>query len=447
MQKEFDLPITRFNRLFSHLTYFLFLKKVNRNIFGLVFDLYNLELNNLYKMFSITYSTFNLKGDNLQFYRDVASTTDAVLSHASFTLADYIDNYQQFILNNSIEQIRAKNEYLLELIILGVLWRNKGAYVQKSTRLATSSLHSLYAIRKANKQLKPSIDKIRGWLISSTLFGSSKSKLIFGVKSFKRLLSWLNATGEYAEEVKRLKGWLEFTKTMSENELLIFMAKVYAFAAFFESRSAKSLGIYTSDVSRFVEKAKKNYKGREDFALANRSEVEYHMNMVGAEILNRELRSNFISKKNKIVLLPTCMRGDWGGMCKATDNGLEKKCIGCNAKCNVGNVHKSMQPYGVDVCLIPHSSDFSKFLQRWKGNDDVALVGVACVPNLLMGGYEMIDLNIASQCIYLDFCGCKKHWDRKGIATTINIQQLKNLIDVSSKSNTLGVEQNRIKVA
>ncbi len=398
-------------------------------------------------MFSITYSTFNLKGDNLQFYRDVAATTDAVLSHASFTLADYIDNYQQFIQHKSIERVRAKNEYLLELIILGVLWRNKGTHVQKSNGLATSILHGLYEIRKANKQLKPSIDKIRGWLISSTLFGSSENRLGFSIKSYKRLLSWLNATGEYAEEVKRLRGWLEFAKTLSENERLIFIAKVYAFAAFFESRSAKNLGIYTSDVTRFVEKAAKNYKGREDYALATRSEVEYHMNMVGAEILNRELRSNFISKKTKIVLLPTCMRGDLGGMCKASDNGLEKKCVGCNAKCNVGKVQKSMQPYSVDVCLIPHSSDFSKFLKRWSGNDDVALVGVACVPNLLMGGYEMIDLNIASQCIYLDFCGCKKHWDRKGIATTINIQQLKNIIDTSSKTNTLGDEQNRVKVA
>jgi uncharacterized protein len=37
-------------------------------------------------------------------------------------------------------------------------------------------------------------------------------------------------------------------------------------------------------------------------------------------------------------------------------------------------------------------------------------------------------LNIASQCVFLDYCGCKKHWDNDGTPTTLNLQQLLDII-------------------
>jgi hypothetical protein len=302
----------------------------------------------------------------------------------------------------------------------------------------------LYFVRKRNSTLKPIIDKIRGYLISPFLFFQSKGLLKHDLKSFNRLLIWLDATGEYSEEVKRLKNWLLFAESMKNSDFVNFIDKTYSFSTFFEERCAQQLSDYTANVQRFVSKAKTVYRGREDYALAVRKEVEYHLNMVGAEILNRELRDRFVKVKQKVVLLPTCMRFDADRTCVALDNGYERKCVGCKSTCNVGKVFRSLFPYKVDIYLIPHSSDFSKFLQRWRGNDDVALVGVACVLNLLMGGYEMIDLDIASQCIYLDHCGCKKHWDDNGIATSINIEQLHNILDISKPKGSGEGKENQI---
>jgi uncharacterized protein len=55
-------------------------------------------------------------------------------------------------------------------------------------------------------------------------------------------------------------------------------------------------------------------------------------------------------------------------------------------------------------------------------------VGVTCILNLLTGGYEMKRLNIASQCVFLDYCGCKKHWDNDERPTTLNLQELIDVI-------------------
>lgn len=389
-------------------------------------------------MFSITYSTLNLKGDNLQFYRDVVRITDEIVLESTPLFEDYIAQYQRFVGKNGIENVRSRNEYLLELIMLGILWRGNESNVKKAPIYITKMLGWLYLVRKRNSTLKPMVDKIRGYLISPFLFYESERVLEHNLKSLNRLLIWLDATGEYSEEVKRLKGWFLFAESMSKADFGNFIDKAYNFSLLFEERCAKGLGDYTANVKRFISKAKVGYKGREDYALAVRKEVEYHLNMVGAEMLNRELRDRFVKSKQKIVLLPTCMRLDTDSTCLALDSGFERKCVGCNSKCNVGKVFKSLLPYRVDVYLIPHSSDFSKFLQRWKDDDDVALIGVACVPNLLMGGYEMIDLNIASQCIYLDHCGCKKHWDEKGVATSINIDQLHKILDTSSPKGVGG---------
>jgi hypothetical protein len=67
-------------------------------------------------------------------------------------------------------------------------------------------------------------------------------------------------------------------------------------------------------------------------------------------------------------------------------------------------------------------------LAHWANQKDTALVGVACVLNLLTGGYEMKRLNIQSQCVFLDYCSCKNHWDKKGVPTSMNINRLKQIL-------------------
>jgi len=51
-------------------------------------------------------------------------------------------------------------------------------------------------------------------------------------------------------------------------------------------------------------------------------------------------------------------------------------------------------------------------------------IGITCILNLLAGGYEIKRLNISVQCIFLDYCAYKKHSDKNGAATTLNIEQL-----------------------
>ena len=58
-------------------------------------------------------------------------------------------------------------------------------------------------------------------------------------------------------------------------------------------------------------------KYREDFLFCSRKEVEYHLNMVGAQIMNEAYRKEFLKTKEKGLLLPSCMRIKDEKNCKA----------------------------------------------------------------------------------------------------------------------------------
>jgi len=242
------------------------------------------------------------------------------------------------------------------------------------------------------------------------------------------LLEWLTATGEFTEEVTRLQQWIAFYITKTEAEISDTLRTVISFSAIFEKLGKEKVGKYTTNVSYFISNTLNEYTHREDYFLAGRKENEYFLNMFGAEIMNRQLRESFYNTSEKAVLLPTCMRTEPEGKCKAKSDGKELVCARCHKDCNIGMISTSLRDKGVTTYLIPHSSEFSRFLTKWKNNKETGLIGVACVLNLLRGGYEMKRLNIASQCVFLNYCGCKKHWDKDGVSTNVSINRLLQVI-------------------
>ena len=87
-----------------------------------------------------------------------------------------------------------------------------------------------------------------------------------------------------------------------------------------------------------------------------------------------------------------------------------------------------MRALGVKVYIVPHATGFSRWLTRWQREPHVGVAAVACMLNILPGGYEMRARGIASQCVPLDFPGCRKHWDRRGLSTAVNEDRLIQIV-------------------
>jgi len=377
----------------------------------------------------VTYSLGKYSDGSYNFYADLGSFTDSILKGLGAEIKSFVKDFCYFVDEEKIEALRSQNEYVVEFLMIGLYWNNYSGNALKTGRWSKWLLKVLYRQRKKFPKYKAQIDKVRGYL--AYLFLEKHAPVLsitFNRIEFSRLLNWLSATGEFNEEVLRLRNWMAFINIKDKSYSAALLETAVLFAEQFTARGNRMLGKYVQNLSSFHHNKLPEYKFREDYFFASRRENEYYLNMFAAEVINRGLKKGFTETHNKVLLLPTCMRYEPPTGCKARSDGKELVCSTCSAKCNIGKASSEMKKQGITTYLIPHSSDFSKFLVKWKDCTDTSLIGVACVLNLVTGGYEMKRLNISSQCVFLDYCGCKKHWDNEGFATSLDIEQLKKVV-------------------
>ncbi|NFA61984.1 DUF116 domain-containing protein [Clostridium sporogenes] len=374
----------------------------------------------------ITYTLCNKDKNSNRYYQDVSFFTDEVVSKIYNESNNWIYDFTKFILKNNIEKLRSNAEYLLELLMLGVLWR---CYVNKAILLKNTPKNILIKLSKLREKenMKKSSDFLRGILETLFLYKNSSYKVDYTLDNVKKLIQWLLATGEFKQEVKRLERWEKFLCNKSEDEIKNFLLLITNLGEWFEARSEEVLGIYTKNINEFHNSTYKKHKWKEDYIYRGRKRVEYHLNMVGADILNRAYREEFLKTKEKRLLLPACMRLNFNN-CKAckTKNGYV--CEKCTKFCKVNMYTKLGGKYNFEVYIIPHES--SAFVKEKIKKDYTGIIGVACVLNLISGGWKAKELGFIPQCVLLDYCGCKNHWHEKGIVTDINSDRLLYIIGI-----------------
>lgn len=376
-------------------------------------------------METITYNLkCNQKGSS-QFYHELSIFTDIILEEAKEKFILWIHAFESYISTNKIEKTRQQEEYILEILMLGTFWNQYNNRIHLGTRWSFHILKFLYHIRMTHQRIKPFIDRFRGWLMALILDRKGAQKKL-NVRNLGLLLEWMDCTNEFNDEVRRLQNWYNYLKQLNDRDVLQILEGITIYARQFENKCKRTFSNYTQQVYAFLSKKHGTYRYRENYFFTGRTEVEYHLNMVGAEILNRVLRAGFKNTKYKTVLLPTCMCA--GRPCKAIKDGTDITCVHCTKTCKVSDLTLELKKQGINTVLIPHSSKFSKWLHPYADQQETGLVGVACVLNLLKGGYEMTNLNIPSQCVFLDHCGCKKHWHHKGVITDLDSNQLLNHI-------------------
>lgn len=323
-------------------------------------------------------------------------------------------------------QSEMRNDMLLNILICACMWeqyRGKwGRFIAPKHKV----LNGLYRLRKKYPHLKPPADRVRGYLISKWLTSPVDVDMKMGRHTLHKLSLWLNATGDFREEsiaVKQLSDKLNIIPLDFHDH---FFGHMEAFAAWFKKMAKTELGNYTSNVQPFIKYNAHRYKGKENYFFCGSNELQYHLNMVGAAWMNKWLKPGFENARNKILLLPACMAS--GASCKAKKTDRALLCTHCTANCNVSVTAGQLEISGVKTLLIKHSSDFSEWLKPWANQQHTALIGTACVLNLLQGGFGMKRLGIPSQCVFLDYSACKKHWHKSGIPTKMDVAQAELLV-------------------
>lgn len=382
-------------------------------------------------MEDITYSLRCGSEDSESYYKASAAFADQVVSVTDDLLGPAANRFMLHIGENPGDS-GLKQEHGFELLVLGTLWQVYSGDASGLEMVPGKLLTGLSRLRKQGGALKPGIDFIRGIML--TLFLSpdlddNDFTIDPTPEQLDRLLDWLDATGEFNREVERLRIWQDYINTLARKDAVDLLATAITLAAWFEDSSLEALGCYTANVDTYLNEVRPGRYWREDVIFCGRRRVEYHLNMVGAEIMNRIYRKEFTATSKKAVILPACMRSRPETECRAVTDGGAMHCKSCSAGCIVSRLTLLGKQRGFKVIVIPHTSSLSSSkTEKPLLDNDTGVVGVACILNLISGGWMMRSMGVPVQCVLLDYCGCKNHWSREGIPTGINFKQLERVL-------------------
>jgi hypothetical protein len=329
----------------------------------------------------ITYTLRDSSGHSDRYYQEVAVFAKRVVGEAEIRMGDILIRFDQDRSCLGGDPPRLRPESTLDLLHLGVLWR---------------------------------------------IYGGGD----FSMNGLAQLIKFLTDSKRLEQHAGRLGPWAAFLAGLSAGERAALVEDVLSLGDWFERESQAELSRYTPNVDRFLSEVFPAYRGREDEVLCGRRRVEYHLCMVGTEILSRAYREAFLATHRKILIVPSCMKARPDGECQADPTPLGMRCAGCTADCHVYAVTRLGEERGVEVLILPE--DLAVFRPGsgagFKGAS-IGIIGVSCVLTNVDGGWKTRRLGVPAQGLLLDYCGCSYHWHPWGIATDINRQQLLKVLE------------------
>lgn len=385
----------------------------------------------------ITYSLRADGHDSTNYYQAIASFTDEWLESAQNEVGDLLADFHAFCQRAGFP-MRSDAEYAFELLVLGVLLREHGTDAASLPDWLANTQKILLRAQDQWLGLEGMIKVWRGWL------GWLGKKLETGRKGYgdvSRLLMWLRANGN-STQADRLSQWQDYFDTLDHRAAWDKIIRSLALAEAFAEDSQRALGTYTERVEHFLSEVAPTYLGRYDFELVSRSRMEYHLGMLGTEILNRVYRERFLAAGRKIVIVPPCMRAQPEEKCKAKSTPFGALCQACTPTCRVHQItklgekrRKELPEAGFDVFIIP---DELRVFGSGTGAGNVGVVGVSCVLTNWSGGWDADALGLPAQGVLLDYVGCSYHWDERGIPTDTNLNKL---VEIASPLTIAGSDQ------
>lgn len=376
----------------------------------------------------MNYLTYSLKLDNKnsdEYYKVISKISKEFAEKGLEDTEEILKDFMCFIEKSEIENIRSKEEYFIELLLIGVMLKeyiNNARAFKVITRGFFSGLNKLRI--KSRGESKNIIDKFRGKLISKILINKKYINKNTSLKDIKLTIKWLQATGDFDEEVIRLNNWMNFFKNKNKEYIDKVIENCEKQIKYLNDIGRKELNIYTKNVKSYLKTYAIEHKSKEDYIYCGKSEMQYYFNMISAEIINVVYREKFLKCRSKLVFLPACMR-QVSTSCKGIIDNRGYKCINCSKACNVSKVNALENECKLKAYTIPHESLL--FSSYSEDNNQVGVIGIACVINLMAGGWKALRLGFNPQCIVLDYCGCSNHWMKKPLMTDINYNRLKEL--------------------
>ena len=391
----------------------------------------------------ITYSLRGPDGTSDGFYRDLAAFADEVLAEARARLQARVDGLQAWVQSTGREERRDASEVVYDCLNLGVLWTVHAGRTAALPSAPRAALGLFSRLRRKRGIAEDIADVFRG-AISGLWLARAGRAAAAGVPdrvALRALRDWLVSTGNFEDEAPRVSLLLDYLDPLPVEDAAAWLTDIVAFTAWFDRRSLAALGRYTPNVERFLTHIHPGHRWHADYLFTGRTRLEYHAGMVGHEILNRAQRAAFRETRERLVLVPPCMRAQTEAECRARSTSSGAACRGCTPTCRIHQLTCLGRKHGFTVRIMP--DDLRVFSSPGGPVDpsrNLGIVGVSCALTNAPGGLQTRAMGVPSQGVLLDYCGCSYHWHATGIPTDLNVGQLLRVLGVREEGLGPGAE-------
>jgi hypothetical protein len=145
--------------------------------------------------------------------------------------------------------------------------------------------------------------------------------------------------------------------------------------------------------------------------------------MIEIELTNILNKGFFRTSKNKIALLPHCLRESIE-LCKAKSDGIDYKCRGCKKTCFIKMISDILN----DNNITPYiwlEADLKKLIGHKRAS--TGILGIACLPELVNGMRKCDKYGIPAIGIPLNANRCRR-WMGEFYPNSADLEQLKKLL-------------------
>jgi hypothetical protein len=155
------------------------------------------------------------------------------------------------------------------------------------------------------------------------------------------------------------------------------------------------------------------------------TEEQYHLYMLEIELVNRIYRENFMNCERKIAFLPHCLK-DFKNGCKSSMGDIDYVCRGCSKVCFLNRVSTLLRQHGVDA-YIWMGSDLKKLKGLSHSGRRIGGLGIACVPELVMGMRESLRLGLPTVGVPLSANRCAR-WMGDFYDNSVSLEKIVQLV-------------------
>ena len=153
---------------------------------------------------------------------------------------------------------------------------------------------------------------------------------------------------------------------------------------------------------------------------------QYLLYMLEIELTNRINRDSFSKTPWRMALIAHCLR-DFREGCQSRRGDMEDQCTHCDLDCYVNMGSELLERYQIHPYISVSMDHKNLFAHLKNDHPEMGVLGIACVPELVMGMRLCERLDIPAIGVPLDANRCSR-WLGECLETTFNLEELERLI-------------------